>query len=227
MAVIQFGAIVTDARGKLGGHTFRKFRSTNVLQKTATVRTADFYEKNRQLQQLQYVSSSFRDLSQQNKNSIYEFAQLNPVPDRFGNPHILTVRNMWQLLASNLYFATGGLPDPNNLCNVLNPYTYSTNVENRYTIFIQNASRLGTILLKAYSVSECINYYPANLFVLQEKVASFQGNQVLDLTGYFSDRVNFNRENSKVVVQVQEVNQCGWAGAPAMFVFNKGVPIDF
>lgn len=226
MAIIQFGAIVTDARGKLGGHTFRKFRNTNVLQRTATVRDSDFFMKNQYLQKLNSISQAYRSLSVQEKGLVNSFAIENPIPNRFGNPTVLTARNMYQLLAVNLSTVSENSIDPLNLCNNLNQFQLEAVRNQVLRVQVSSYNFDSYLQIKAYITSKCINYYPTNLLVLQKKIPLISENITLDLQPYLSNANASLYQSAKLVVQLREVNTCGWAGMPHKFVFEGGLPIE-
>lgn len=104
MAKILFGAGVADARNKLGGHVFSKNRSGAYLRMKVSP------SQPRSTKQLN-VRANFgalskawgMDLTQVQRDSWAALASVNPVPDQFGNPQVLTGANFYQRVNRNLF----------------------------------------------------------------------------------------------------------------------------
>lgn len=105
MANIQFGAIVVDARGKIGGQVFRKTATGHSLQRKANQSKNARVGRTTQFQKLVSSLRSYSHLSSIDKQILTDFAQLHPLPNKFGVLRPLTARAMYQKLNANLLTA--------------------------------------------------------------------------------------------------------------------------
>lgn len=102
MAKIQFGSIVTDIRGKLGGQVFKKTNTGHAITKKGAPPRNTLTKSNERFQRVLQVSRSYRDLSVSDKTYLKAFSIANPSKDVFGNDIILSARAMYQKLCCNL-----------------------------------------------------------------------------------------------------------------------------
>lgn len=102
MAKIQFGTIVTDIRGKLGGQVFKKTNTGHAITRKGAPPRNTLTKSNERFQRVLQVSRSYRDLTIAEKTFLKNFAIANPSKDVFGNDIILTARAMYQKLCCNL-----------------------------------------------------------------------------------------------------------------------------
>lgn len=108
MAVIQYSALVTQLRGKLGGSQFNKGHSGYSLQRksTPTIRQTPAQLARRQIMSL--VQRSWKEETAERKNQAAQAAISNPVYNRLGQQVILSGYNhyvkmmFWRLLRNPL-----------------------------------------------------------------------------------------------------------------------------
>lgn len=102
MAKIQFGSIVVDIRGKLGGQVFKKTNTGHAITKKGAPPRNTLTKSNERFQRVMQVSRSYRDLTIAEKTYLKNFAIANPSKDVFGNDIILSARAIYQKLCCNL-----------------------------------------------------------------------------------------------------------------------------
>ena len=108
MAQIQFGAIVVDARGKIGGQVFRKTATGHSLQRKANQSKNARVGRTAQFQKLVGSLRQYSALTAIERQQLTDFAQLHPLPNKFGVLRPLTARAMYQKLNANLLTANLG-----------------------------------------------------------------------------------------------------------------------
>lgn len=89
MATIKFGAIVTDMRGKLGGHVFQKGNQSRVMKTRGTPPKAISSVKLRQSDYLKQVRDYWRTFTQNGRVQWGKTAKDFPVKNRFGDNIVL------------------------------------------------------------------------------------------------------------------------------------------
>lgn len=119
MAKIQFGSIVTDIRGKLGGQVFKKTNTGHAITRKGAPPRNTLTKSNKRFQRVLQVSRSYRDLSVSDKTYLKAFAIANPSKDVFGNDIILSARAMYQKLVCNLSDVALTKPDFSTLSSVV------------------------------------------------------------------------------------------------------------
>lgn len=115
MAKAKFGSIVTDVRGKLGGHVFQGNGFTTSLRtgysgKGGIRHRSDIYKSMNGV-----IDSLWNDLSSADQNQWRILATLYPIPDNFGNEAFLSAQNLHR--RNYTYFFASGQT------GVINPYT--------------------------------------------------------------------------------------------------------
>ena len=108
MAQIQFGAIVVDARGKIGGQVFRKTATGHSLQRKANQSKNSRVGRTQQFQKLVGSLRQYSSLTALERQSLTDFALLHPLPNKFGVLRPLPARAMYQKLNANLLTANLG-----------------------------------------------------------------------------------------------------------------------
>lgn len=116
MATIKFGAIVTDMRGKLGGHVFQKGNQSRVM-KTGTLpkgrKTSIVQVRNNQLAQLR---SDWNDLTVTNKQAWQLAAPNYTFKSKFGDQQAYNGYQFFLFLNMNLAkIGVASLTTPNGI----------------------------------------------------------------------------------------------------------------
>lgn len=109
MANIQFGAIVVDARGKIGGQVFRKTATGHSLQRKANQSKNARVGRTAQFQKLVGSLRQYSQLTAPEKQLLADFSSLHPLPNKFGVLRPLPARAMYQKLNANLITANLGM----------------------------------------------------------------------------------------------------------------------
>lgn len=94
MAQVKFGAIVTDIRGKVGGHVFQGNGLTTTMR-TGYAGPGQFPSRNQQFQTMNFkIDEMWRDLSKADKDAWNVLARQLPRQDNFGDQNFLTGQNL-------------------------------------------------------------------------------------------------------------------------------------
>jgi len=106
---VKFGAIVTDGRGKIGGHVLTKNRQGAAMRtKTTPInRRSTFQSSVRSI--LQNLSQAWRNITQSQRDAWNAAAQDVSRTNIFGNAYHPTGKNYFQLVNTNLSL-TGAVP---------------------------------------------------------------------------------------------------------------------
>lgn len=125
MANIQFGAIVVDARGKIGGQVFRKTATGFALQRKANQSKNARVGRTQQFQKLVSSLRQYSSLTASERQDLADFSALHPLPNKFGVLRPLPARAMFQKLNSNLTTANLGTLDIKSLTSLLPAVVFS------------------------------------------------------------------------------------------------------
>lgn len=90
MAVIQFTGLVSEIQGKLNGSVLSKGRNGRVIYNRPTQRKEPTAAQLRIRAGFSAASYYWQDLTPEQKLDWDQIAENNPVPDRFGNPTVLS-----------------------------------------------------------------------------------------------------------------------------------------
>jgi len=113
MALVKFGAIVTDMRGKLGGHVIQGNGFSNSLR-TGYSGKGGMRTINQVFQDIvPIINNNWRSLSQIEKNNWQILANKHPIPNILGDQIILSGQNLHRRNYTT-FFASGqtGIIDP-------------------------------------------------------------------------------------------------------------------
>ena len=105
---VNYGAVIVDGRGKLGGHVSQRNFYGNIFRtKTTPINRSTVRQQNRRVS-LSELSKEWATLTDDQRIGWRNFAKTNPVTDIFGSAMKLTGFNMFCKV--NLNFDTVGLP---------------------------------------------------------------------------------------------------------------------
>lgn len=124
MANIQFGAIVVDARGKIGGQVFRKTATGHTLQRKANQSKNARVGRTQQFQKLVGSLRQYSSLTASERQDLADFSALHPLPNKFGVLRPLPARAMYQKLNANLLSANLGALVISSLSSLLPAVTF-------------------------------------------------------------------------------------------------------
>lgn len=151
MAKIQFGAIVVDARGKLGGHVFKKTFSGFAITKKANRSKGLGTRNNLRSQIINKALRSYASVDNVDRVLLKNFAVANPLPDKFGNFRALSPRAMSQRLVSTLSLQGFNIPDYKALSNVVP----TCQVNRARFSFVRNELEIRTFAVTAPCIVQC------------------------------------------------------------------------
>lgn len=115
MAIARFGAIVTDVRGKVGGHVFQGNGLTTSMRTNFNAK-GGFQNQSAIFKGLNFeLQKEYQALSAADKNQWQVLAQQYPLKDVFGGQKFLTGRNLF--LRNYSYFIASGQT------GTIDPYT--------------------------------------------------------------------------------------------------------
>lgn len=95
MAIIQYSALINQARGKLNGSVLSRNRSTNTMYRKGQPAKKNTVRQNEVRQAFNFVQRSWK-IQPVSVHQAYQLAaENNPTTDRFGNPVVLSAYAMW------------------------------------------------------------------------------------------------------------------------------------
>lgn len=149
MAVVQYSALLTQLRGKLGGSQFNKSHAGYSLQRKATQPRRDSRAQSLQRQLMQLVQRTWKEESTVRQAQAAQAAISNPVSDRFGQQVVLSgyqhyVKTMLWRLRSNNVIASEIITTPvasAELVLVVNSLSVVYDSESNNYVFTIDASR--------------------------------------------------------------------------------------
>jgi hypothetical protein len=113
MATLKYGSIVTEIKGKLGGHVFQRCGQSLSVRTISARRLTSSLLKSISKTQFGSVASQWRKLSNAQKTNWSNIAPTYPTVDKFGNDIVLSGYQLYQyinkryLLISNQCVNTG------------------------------------------------------------------------------------------------------------------------
>src|SRR5690625_2853135 len=123
---LQFGSIITDARGKLGGHSFAKNKNGNFARRNQRQkRTRTNLQANHRAR-FARISDVWNNLSQQQRNAWHQFGQNYTKTDNLGKQYQLNGREIF--FQRQLNRLEIGLPIKYNTPNYTPQVTIDANI---------------------------------------------------------------------------------------------------
>lgn len=226
MAKIQMGAIVTDIRGKLNGHVFRKSATGLVIQRKSNPRSKDFYYKNPQLQTLKKGASDWNSFHALTKRDFTNFAKNNPLKNEFGDFYTISGRAMAQKLITMCNYVWGTNPIPPTLSAALKNIIFEHDYEDTYLLSFNTAPGITGVILR-YEVRSGLSAYYSFAQVKNRSTALLNTQSgVYNFASILTPQEKQIADNGWLFVQMVEVNQWGWSGMHQNFKFRNGAPYD-
>lgn len=90
MARVQYGSLVTNLKGKIGGHVFQRCGQSGSLRSKSTVVSSQSSYSQATRNQFSSLASEWRSLTTSQRNSFSIQASTYPTFDSYGNPIVLT-----------------------------------------------------------------------------------------------------------------------------------------
>ena len=132
MAKLLFGAIVTKAVGKLGGHCFRIKGNVQILQRNPYCNNYNVVVKNPAIAPIQKAFKGWSSLTPGQQNIWKENALTIPKKDRFGNNRTFSGRDLYTSCTINNLVSGQPEPDVNKFDNKIPDPTTKRIVMLRY-----------------------------------------------------------------------------------------------
>lgn len=220
MANIQFGAIVVDARGKIGGQVFRKTATGHSLQRKANQSKNARVGRTQQFQKLVGSLRQYSALTSVERQDLTDFAQLHPLPNKFGVLRPLPARAMYQKLNANLITANLGQLDINSLNSDLPAVNFigvSYNSAKRELEFTPSASGFPFYVrvYVALTQGKANSVDVSKKRLLSVKSVTATGLAVVTLSS--ADAHKIDNFTGTIFFGLQVMNECGWVGAIQWF----------
>lgn len=224
MAKIQLGAIVTDIRGKLNGHAFRKSATGLVIQRCASPRSKNFYEKNPQLQALKIGASTWNTFTALQRKQFSDFAKANPLKNEFGNFYTISGRAMSQKLIPMEKYVWGNGLNPFSLSNELYNIFFEQDFEDSYSFSYETMDTPTKVLVRFVVRSGRSPYFSFRQVKRQAVFTTATTSGTFDISTMLSVQEKAIADAGWLFVQLSEVNIWGWEGMRQNFTFSKGLP---
>lgn len=220
---ILFGALVVNGAGRLNGHVIRRSPSGAVLQRLALPRSRYSFSSNPKFGQIQNVLHAYKRLTDTEKLQLKNFAEANPVPDKFGQLINIGGRAMFQKLQFGF--------DP-NLDDTINTATLATDPQYVTVFFGQNNTSEGTVTVQFEQLTAPTRIKLSACFVGAPGSAWLQAKSREIYTDVINDNVVHTYDNvlthasanlqplAWMIVRLRCFNTSGWLTTD-LFVYFK------
>lgn len=222
---ILFGSIVTDARGRLNGHVFRKTQFGHSISKLALPRNRNKWQQNKQVGQMARVLALWSKTHQSEQQQWREFAQLNPLPNAFGVLRNIGGRAMQAKVAWQFSFPEVVSPEEDTLHNVVPPAQIAVlgvNATNGQISFEYFPS-VGVVILNIYvqRTNSAVLSPPPNGW---KRIPNLQMAVSGVHTSDFDIRtvLGSNLNEGKLWLKYRLCNECGWGNQ----IFTTVLTVD-
>lgn len=220
MANIQFGAIVVDARGKIGGQVFRKTATGHSLQRKANQSKNARVGRTAQFQKLVGSLRQYTQLTAVDKQSLTDFALLHPLPNKFGVLRPLPARAMYQKLNANLLTANLGELVIKNLTSALPSVNFvgvSYSSAKQELEFTPSASAFPFYVrvYVALTQGKANSVDVSKKRLLSVKNITVSGVATIGISS--DDAFKIDNFTGSVFIGLQVMNSSGWVGAVQWF----------
>lgn len=226
MAIIKFGAIVTDARGKLGGHYFNKAKGVSTIATKPNAPSQLFYAKNNKFAVLQRALGVWTSFSYANKQKFIVFAKEQRLTNRFGDETTISGRAMAVKMISARYVAGLSFSSTFYLSTILSGVSAFGNPNSQFLVNILNAGVQTDIVVRWYiGQRDNINADATKFRFLHSQVIP-AGNSSLNVNSLLTVDQRQRAIANTLFVEVREINSVGWLGTPTFVVWNRGILIN-
>lgn len=222
---ILFGSIVTDARGRLNGHVFKKTQFGHSISRLALPRNRYKWQQNKQVGQMARVLALWSQTHESAKQDWRTFAQLNPLPNAFGVLRNIGGRAMQSKLAWQFSFPEVVSPAEDILHNVVPPAEIAVLGVDAGTglISFEYFENVGTVILNIYvqRTNSAVLSPPPNGW---QRIPNLQIASAGVHTSAFDIRTVLGSDlnNGKLWVKFRLCNDCGWGNQ----VFTNVLTVD-
>ena len=222
---ILFGSIVTDARGRLNGHVFKKTQFGHSISRLALPRNRYKWQQNKQVGQMARVLALWSQTHESAKQDWRTFAQLNPLPNAFGVLRNIGGRAMQSKLAWQFSFPEVVSPAEDILHNVVPPAEIAVLGVDAGTglISFEYFANVGTVILNIYvqRTNNAVLSPPPNGW---QRIPNLQIAAAGVSTSAFDIRTVLGSDlnHGKLWVKFRLCNDCGWGNQ----IFTNVLTVD-
>lgn len=222
---ILFGSIVTDARGRLNGHVFKKTQFGNSISRLGLPRNRYKWQQNKQVSQMARVLALWSQTHASERQQWRAFAQLNPLPNAFGVLRNIGGRAMQAKLAWQFSFPEALSPEEDTLHNVVPPAEIAVLGVSASTgqISFDYLTNVGVVILNIYvqRTNNSVLSPPQNAW---QRIPNLQIASAGVHTSAFDIRTVLGSDlnNGKLWVKFRLCNECGWGNQ----IFSNVLTID-
>jgi len=212
MAIIKTGAIVTDIRGKLGGHFFSRNKSSAFMATKYKPKRSVSFDQMFQRQNFKTVLQLWRNLTTAQRDAWNLAAPTFPYKDRFGSSK--TGSGFWLFVKINLNLVLTeqnfvlDLPsffDVNNWYDNVTQFQWTSSVLKIYRAGYQNGEMLA--IYATPMLSQGIKSY-SKYFKHIINLEDFS-DELRDVTQEYTQHFTFPENNSNVYFRFKQVNSSG------------------
>ena len=222
---ILFGSIVTDARGRLNGHVFKKTQFGHSISRLGLPRNRNKWQQNKQVSQMARILALWSTTHESAKQDWRTFAQQNPLPNAFGVLRNIGGRAMQSKLAWQFAFPAVVSPAEDILHNVVPPAEIAVLGVSASTglISFEYFENVGTVILNIYvqRTNNAVLSPPPNAW---QRIPNLQIASAGVHTSAFDIRTILGPDlaNGKLWVKFRLCNDCGWGNQ----VFTNVLTVD-
>lgn len=220
MTKIKFGAIVTDGRGKLGGHVLAKNRSGNYMRTKVTPVNPQTPYQQAQRASLGTLSSGWSGLTQPQRNAWDGAVSDFQKTDIFGDLRTPTGKNLFTALNKNLLNSGQSIinlpPVPSTIPNLtIASATFSVGA-GTYNVVTAGVATGSFVQLWATPAMSPGTSFVKNRIRLLETVAGAP-NATIDVAASYLARNGALTAGANVYVAIRVINAGGEAGVLSTF----------
>lgn len=212
---ILFGSIVTDARGRLNGHVFKKTAFGNSISALALPRNRFAWQLNPQLTRNTWYFTQWNLLTVNEKNFANQFAAQNPLPNKFGVLRNIGGRAMFVKLSQLKEFPQLGISTPTGWENVSPSADWSILGINGSTgilsLEVDNVNEFIGFAVYVQQVSRTRLVPPSNRWRRFENMEA-EGNGIINSLNNIFLIAGSPRTNTQYWLRIITFNASGWAG---------------
>lgn len=222
---ILFGSIVTDARGRLNGHVFKKTQFGHSISKLALPRNRNRWQQNKQVGQMARVLALWSVTHESERQQWRIFAKQNPLPNAFGNLRNIGGRAMQAKLAWQFSFPEAVSPEEDTLHNVVPPANIAVLGVNATTgkISFEYYPNVGVVILNLYvqRTNSAVVSPPSNGW---QRIPNIQIATEGVHTSPFDIRTVLGSDlnDGKLWLKFRLCNECGWGNQ----IFTTVLTVD-
>ena len=209
MAVVKYGLIITDIKGKVGGQVLQGSNNSKILRNTHQKRNSTSSLLNQSTALLVQVTSQWRNISDANKLLWATGALLWPFTDKFGNTYYASAYQFYTAYNRNrLTINYPVVANPNIVIPAENiaPFTIlnCTAVSIRIESTIAPAVAQFWLIYASSGLSTGRNDNNANLKLI--KAINMQGLTTLEIITFYTAIFGVPVVGSKIVFQIIQCN---------------------